>query len=212
MHGAEGVGHIDLGQRGQFFGEFGIVLLLPGIKPGVLQQQHLAALERGGLGLGVGADGILGKLNGPAQQLLEADGHPGKGQVGLGVGILFGLAEMGAYDQRSAVVQQVADGGQSRPDALVVGDLVGLLVLGDVEVHPQQDLLAVEAYVTDAFLLVVHKNSSVSILSFSTKYALYYSGRNNARGICCIFHSLLNENVFSSEKMFRCRLGKTGVE
>ena len=156
VHRAERVGNVHVRHGGKLFGKFGVVLLLARIKARVLQQQHLARPERGGLGLGVGADGILGKLDRFSEQLGKADGDAAERQVGLGVGVLFGLAEMGADDQRGAVVEQVLDRGQSGADALVVGDLVGRLVQRHVEVHAQQHFLAGKAHVADALLFVIH--------------------------------------------------------
>ena len=156
MHRAERVGNIHIRHGSKLLGELGIVLLLAGIKAGVLKQQDLARLERGGLRLGVGADGILGELDRLSEQLGKADGNALERQVGLGVGVLFGLAEMGADDQRGAVVQQILDRGQSGADALVVGDLVGRLVQRHIEVHAQQHFLAGKAHVADALLFVIH--------------------------------------------------------
>lgn len=156
VHRAERVGNVHIRHGSELLGELGIVLLLAGIKAGVLKQQDLARLERGGLRLGVGADGILGELDRLAEQLGKADGNALERQVGLGVGVLFGLAEVGADDQRGAVVQQVLDRGQSGADALVVGDLVGRLVQRHIEVHAQQHFLAGKAHVADALLFVIH--------------------------------------------------------
>ena len=156
MHRAEGVGHIHVRQSGQLPGELGIVLLFPGIKAGVLQQQDLAGLQGGGLGLGVGADGVLGEDHGTAQKLGKPLGHGSQRQIDLGVRVLFGLAQMGADHQRRTVVQQILDRGQGRTDALVIGDLMCRFVQRYVEVYTQQDFFALEAGVTNAFFLVVH--------------------------------------------------------
>ena len=53
MHGAEGVGHVDLGQIGHGLGQLGVVLGLALLKAGVLQQHDLAGLQGGGLGGGI---------------------------------------------------------------------------------------------------------------------------------------------------------------
>ena len=99
------------------------------------------------------ASAVVNKL---AQLDPQTYGDAAERQVGLGVGVVFGLAEMGADDQRGAVVQQVLDRGQSGADALVVGDLVGRLVQRHVEVHAQQHFLAGKAHVADALLFVIH--------------------------------------------------------
>ena len=154
MHGAEGVGHVQLRHSGQLLGKAGIVLLLAGIEAQVLQQQDLAAFQSGGLGLGVLAHDILGEDDLAAQQLTETLRHRGKAQLFLPLAL--GLAQMGTGDHRRALVQQVPDGGQRRHDALVTGDLAGGLVLGYVEIAAQQDLLARYIHVHDGFLVVVH--------------------------------------------------------
>ena len=58
MHGAEGVGDVDLGHAGKLLGELGVVLLLALVEAEVLKQHDLARLQRGGLGLGVLADDV----------------------------------------------------------------------------------------------------------------------------------------------------------
>ena len=182
MDGAEGVGYVHAvltGQAGHGLGKLGIVLGLALLEAGVLEKHDLAGLQRGGLGLGVGAHHVGGKDHVPAQQLAQALGHGLHAQglqgflpllLGEGGGVLallglllgplveagLGLAQVGAGDDRRALVQEVLDGGQGRPDALVVGDGAGGLVLGDVEVAAEQDLLALDVHVLYCFLVVVH--------------------------------------------------------
>ena len=52
---------------------------------------------------------------------------------------------MGAGDDGRTLVEQILNGRKSGADALVVGDLAGLLVLGHVEVAAQQHLPALDA-------------------------------------------------------------------
>ena len=183
MHGAEGIGDVNFRHGGHGLGQLGIVLGLALFKAGVLQQQDLTGLEGGGLGLGIGAHHVLGHDDGSAQQLTEALGHGSQGQLLqgllpgllrsllalfrllLGVGLKGGggLAQVRAGDHGSVLVQQVLDGGQSRADALVVGDdAAAVLGQGHVEVTAQQDLLALDVYVPDSFFVVVHRNASDS--------------------------------------------------
>ena len=63
---------------------------------------------------------------------------------------------MGASNHRRAVIQQVADGGQSRHNALVTGNFPGPLVLGDIEVAAQQHLLAGDSHIRNGLLVIVH--------------------------------------------------------
>jgi len=67
---------------------------------------------------------------------------------------------VGAGDDGRALLEQVLDGGQSRDDTLVAGDLAGLLVLGNVEVAAQQDLFAFDVDIVNGFLVVIHAESS----------------------------------------------------
>ena len=179
MHGAEGVGHVQLRHVGQGLGQCGVVLGLALFKAGVLQQHDLAGLQRGGLGPGVLAHHVVGKDDLAAQQLAQTLRHGGQGQLAQGllplllgdVGLVLALlhlllhvsgegggrlAQMGAGDDGSALLQQIADGGQGRHDALVAGDGAGLLVLGYVKVAAQQDLLACHVHVHNGLLVVIH--------------------------------------------------------
>ena len=145
----------------------------------VLQQHDLAGLQRGGLGLGVLADGVGSEDHVLAQQLAQTlgDGSQGQllegllpllaGDVGLVLALLdllfhvalkggHGLAEVGAGNDGGAVVEQVLDGGEGGDDTLVAGDLAGLLVLGNVEIAAEQDLLAFDVYIVDGLFVVVH--------------------------------------------------------
>ena len=154
MHGAEGVGHIDLGHGGELLGELGVVLLLALVEAQVLKQHYLAGLQSGGLGLGVLADDVFGHDDVHAQQLAQALGDGLEAQVGLPLSL--GLAQVGAGYDGGAILKQVLDGGQGGDDALVAGDLARLLVLRHVEVAAEQHLLAVGIEVVYGLLVVVH--------------------------------------------------------
>ena len=187
VHRAEGVGHVDIRQRGQFFGKCGVVLGLALFKPGVFQQQDLAGLQRGGLGLGILPHNVMGKGDLLAQQLGKTRRHGGQGQLLLGlfpgipgqtgrvlalfrllfhplVKVRFRLAQVGAGDDCRTLFQEIADGGQGRHDPLVAGDLAGLFVLGHVEIAAQQDLLALYVNVTHGLLLIIHKQTPKHIV------------------------------------------------
>ncbi len=179
VHGAESVGDEDLGHVGKSLGKGGVVLGLALGKTEVLQKEDLAGLQRGGLGLGVGADGVGGEDDVLTQQLAETLGNGSERQLGEGLLPLFtgdvglvlalfhlllhialeggdGLAEVGARDNGSAVVKQITDRRESRDDTLVRGDLAGLLVLGDVEVAAEKNFLALDVYVVNGLFAVVH--------------------------------------------------------
>ena len=158
MHGAESVGHEDLGHVGQGLGKVGAVLLLADVEAQVLQKKDLAGLECGGLGLGVLADDVLGEDHILAQQLGQSLCHRSQSQLGLPLAL--GLAQVGAGDNGSAVIQQIFDGGDGGNDTLVAGDLAGLFVLGNVKVAAEQNLLALYVHIVNGFLVVVHGLSS----------------------------------------------------
>ena len=154
MDGAERVGDIELGHVGQLLGERGIVLLLAGIKAEIFQQQDLAGLQRGGLGLRVFAGNVLGENDLLPEQLAQTDGDGGETQTLLPLSL--GLSEVGAGDDRRPAGEQGADGGQARDDALVAGDGAGLLVLGNIEIAAQENLLAGNVDVVDGLFMIVH--------------------------------------------------------
>ena len=180
MDGAKGVGDVDLGHGGKLLGKRRIVLGFALFKAGVLEQHDLAALERRGLGLGVGTDDVMREDDRLAEELGKMLRHRGERQLFKGLFPLFlrercgilalfrlllhpffkarlGLAEVRAGDDRRALPEQVADGRQSGDDALIRG--AGGLVLGDVEVAAQQDLLARHVDVVHSLLVVVHDDA-----------------------------------------------------
>ena len=183
VHRAERVGDVQLRHRGKGLGELGVVLGLARFKTGVFKQHDLAALERRGLGLGVHADDVVREDDILAQKLGQALGDGRKRQLVEGLfplllgqrrgvlalfGLLFhplvklglGLAEVGAGDDRRAVVEQIPDGRQRGHDALIRGDLAGLLVLGHVEIAAQQHLLAAHVHIENSLLVIIHVVSS----------------------------------------------------
>ena len=128
----------------------------------ILQQHDLSALEGACLCLGVFADDVPGKDDLPAQKLAQTLGNGRKAQLFLPLAL--GLAEVGAGDHRRALIEQIPDGGQRRDDALVRGDLAGLLVLRNVEVAAQQDLPALDIHVVNGFFIVVHNSSPQKVI------------------------------------------------
>ena len=68
----------------------------------------------------------------------------------------LGLTQVGAGDNGSAVVQQIADGGQGRHNALVAGDGAGLLILGHIEITAQKDFFAGNIHIGNGLFVVIH--------------------------------------------------------
>ena len=136
----------------------------------------------------------MGKEHLPAQQLGQALGHRGQGQLPqrlfpcllrqLGrilalFKLLFhplvkhglGLAQMGASNNRRTVLQQVLNGGQGRHNTLVAGDGSCLLVLGDIEIAAQEHLLAGNVYICNGFFVIIH----IDTLLFRVIYRFFIS-------------------------------------
>ena len=65
----------------------------------------------------------------------------------------LGASQVRHQDHSRAVIEKIIDGRQRRSDAGVIGDLVGLLVQGDIEVHPHQHPAAGDVDVSDGLLV-----------------------------------------------------------
>jgi hypothetical protein len=122
-------------------------LVTPSVEAYVFEQHHAALGQGGHLGFGVGADAAVGFLHGRAEQVAEAGGHPGEAHAF--VHLALGSAEVGGQDHLGAQIAQEADGGQGGADAGVVGDRAAV-VLGHVEVDPDQDALAAQVALAEA--------------------------------------------------------------
>jgi hypothetical protein len=110
VHGAEGVGHEELGHGGQLLCKVGAVLLLAGFKAEVFQQQIWPGFSAAALAL-ASSPMMSGEDHVHAQQLAQTLCHGGQGQASFHS--VLGLAQMGAGDDGRAVFQQIFDGGQA---------------------------------------------------------------------------------------------------
>ena len=134
VRGPERVVDVDLGQRRVALRQAGIVLRLARLEADVLQHHEIAVghvVERGGEHHLLAQQ--LGEpvRRGPQRELLLAALRP---------------AEVRGQQQPRAPLAQLLQGRQRRPDARVVGD-GPVLVQGDVEVHPDEDALALDVQV-----------------------------------------------------------------
>ena len=147
MAAAEGVVHISVSQRSQLLAELRHILGLFLAETGVLQQNDIAVVHSSHSSLCVLAHNVVvvGKHNGLAQ--LCAQSHSNGSQAELSLGAVLGLAQMAAQDDLSAIVDQLLDGGQSRIDAVLVGD--DAVLHGDVEITADKDLLAAVVLIVD---------------------------------------------------------------
>ena len=158
MYRTECVGHIDICQRCQLLGKFGVVLLLALFKAQVLQQQNLTGLQRSSLCLCVFPHNVLCENHRLAQQLAQALCHGSQSQAFFPLSL--GFAQMGAGNHSRAVVQQILNRGQRGNNALVAGNLSGGFVLGHVKVAAQQYFLARKVHITYRFLIIIHGSYS----------------------------------------------------
>ena len=76
---AEGVVHVDIGERRKGLGEPLVVLLLLGVEPEVLEQQHVAGPHALHQMLHVRADAVLGELHLLVQEAVQAAWPPAPG-------------------------------------------------------------------------------------------------------------------------------------
>ena len=158
MNGAEGIGDKDVSHVGKGLGECRVVLFLTDVKAEILEKHDLARLQRGGLGLGILADDVGCKNDLLPEQLGKAFGNRCQGQLGLPLAL--GFAEVRAGNDSSAVIKQIANGRDGGNNALVTGDLAGLLVLRNVKVAAEQDLLPFDVDIVNGLFVVVHDETS----------------------------------------------------
>ncbi len=146
--GAERVVHVEVRQLGQLGGQGGVVLGLPGIEAGVLQQEHVAGTQvRHGV-----LDRRPHQLVHLAHRGTQEVGEPGRDRVQAQgrVWAALGPAQMRGQDDLGPLLPQVLDGREGRPDAGVVGDLP--VLQRHVEVDADQDALAGHVHVADRLL------------------------------------------------------------
>ncbi len=146
---AEGVHDEHVAHGCQLAGDFHIVLGLAGQEAGVFEDQDLAGLQGSGGSSRLGADEFFDEGHRFTEQLGELAGGGLHGV--LGVGAVFGPAEVREQDQCAVLIEQVFDGGQGaamRVSSVTLPSLIGTLI---VDAH--QDLLALEVDIANRFLL-----------------------------------------------------------
>ena len=150
MAAAEGVVHISISQRSQLLAELGHVLGLFLAETGVLQQNDIAVVHSSHSSLCVLAHNvvIVSKHNGLAQ--LCAQSHSNGCQAELCLGAILGFAQVAAQDDLCAIVDQLLDGGQSRVDAVLVGD--DTIFHRNVEIAADKHFLAAVILIVDRLL------------------------------------------------------------
>ena len=150
MSGSERIVNEDVRHRCHLARKLGIVLLLAGIKAGVLKQDHIAVLHSGCLRLRILTDGIGAERNADAEKLGETRGNGA--QAVLRVDLALRLAHVGAEDDLRALRHQILDRRKRLNDTLVRGDLA--VLLGYVEVAANEHALTCDVNVFDGLLVV----------------------------------------------------------
>ena len=154
---AKGIVDIEVGKRSQLTAKAGVVFFFFRPETQVFKQHDLAGLQRGGQCAGALPRHVLRQLDGLVQKLAQARGD--RAQRIFGVDLALGPAEMGTQNDGRPLGQKVADGGQGRRDAGLVGD--DAVLQGDIEVTAQQHLFAGNSNVGDRFFVQAHKDSSL---------------------------------------------------
>ena len=147
MAAAESIVNISIGQRSQILRELGHVLGLFLAEAGVLQQDDVAVVHSSDSSLCVLAHDVVvvSKHDGLAQLCTQS--HSNRGEAELCLRAVLRLAQMAAQNDLRAVIDQLLDGGQSRIDAVLVGD--DAVLHGDVEIAADKDLLAAVVLIVD---------------------------------------------------------------
>ena len=112
MGGREGVVDIEIAERGERLDEFGVVLLLALVEAGVLEQQHVAVLQRRDRRGRDRADAVGGEGDRLARRSATRGGDRAQ-RIGR-VRPALGPAEMGEQDHLAALVGDLADRRQRR--------------------------------------------------------------------------------------------------
>ncbi len=159
MRGAERVVDIDVAIGRQLLRQRVLVLLFARVEADIFQQRQRAALG-------------FGEIHRLAQEFLEPRGHRLEGV--LVVRLAVRTTEMRHQDHLAALLQDVLDRGQRRLDARVVGHLP--VLQGDVEVHADEDALALQVEVADAEL---RHSPTLSASSTPSSSSIPTRGRNS---------------------------------
>ena len=118
MGRAEGVVHVEVGQLRERFGQVWVVLRLPLLPAAVLQEEHLAWLERLRLRDDLVAHHSGRERHRHAQEPGQAIAYRAHRELVTALR----PAEVRDQDHLRVLLEQELDGGQRRPDPRVVGD------------------------------------------------------------------------------------------
>ena len=152
----ESVVDINVSQTGQMLGIQFAAGLFACVKAQIFQHDNFAGLDLAAQTCSFLANGVEAHLDGNTQHVGQMLGNGCQGILHLSFAL--GLAQVRAEDNGSALIQQIADGGQCLTDTLVVGD-GAVAILRYVKVAADQDLLALNVDVLNRFLIVLHRKS-----------------------------------------------------
>ena len=150
MGNAERIIDREIAARGELLRELGIVLLLFLVVAEVLEEQDFARLQRCLRGIRLSADAVGRPLDIAAEELGEVLDEVLRRELRLTR--LGRTADVAGEHERSAVVEQVVERRQRAHHARVVRDVL-VLVERDVVVYADEDLLALDVYIFDGFLI-----------------------------------------------------------
>jgi len=138
--GPERVVHIDVAERAELGGEFGVVFLFPGVKPDVFEKDDFTLAERLDRGFHFRAAGGGNEAHFRVDDFGEVIRH--RLERERGIGFALRASEVGGQDHARAILNQVVERGQARLHPGVVGDLdapVLTVFEGDIVIHPDED-------------------------------------------------------------------------
>ena len=150
MRNAEAVIHIQIGQGGQFFCEIQVVLFFFRMETQVFQEQDLARFQLGRRRFRFRADTVCRERDRLSQQFFQMPGHGGQGI--FRIHLPFRASEMRHQNDSGAVPDQILDRRQGRSHAVVVRN-AAFPILGNVEVHPDEDALPGHVEIRQDFLV-----------------------------------------------------------
>src|SRR5689334_5018648 len=150
MGGPERVIDIDVAERGERFAKRLVVLLFAIVEAKIFKQHDVAGLHLGDEIFYGRADTVRRKDHFLAEKAAQPFGN--RSQAEFGIELAFRAAKVRTEDGFAAVVDDAVDGGKSRTDAGVVGDLQRI-VQRYVEIGADDDPLAREGHVIDRLLV-----------------------------------------------------------
>ncbi len=156
VSGPKGIVDVHVRQGSHLLGQFEVILFLFGVEAGIFEHQHLAGFERFGGSFGYRANAVFGKGHRLAHQLRQVICHRFEGVFGIRT--TLGPAQVRAQDHSRAVIEQILDGRQGRPNAGIVAHFA--ILDRYVEIDPHQDLFTFYIDIANGFLLNIASSHS----------------------------------------------------